>query len=114
MNLALTFDGGDITGVITASAAKHNISTITPADYRELGEVTNTAQAVVNNGVIVSLANGAVWTVTGTSYLSALDIAADASVTAPSGKTVSMTVDGTATAVKAGGSYSGAITLTVA
>jgi hypothetical protein len=114
MNLALTFDGGDITGVITASAAKHNISTITPADYRELGEVTNTAQAVVNNGVIVSLANGAVWTVTGTSYLSALDIAAAASVTAPSGKTVSMTVDGTATAVKAGGSYSGAITLTVA
>jgi hypothetical protein len=113
-NLVLTFDGSRIEGVISATSAVHAVSTITSAEYRQLGEVTNTAQAVVNNGVIVSLANGAVWTVTGTSYLSALDIAADASVTAPSGKTVSMTVDGTATAVKAGGSYSGAITLTVA
>ena len=40
----------------------------------ELGEVVNTAQPVVNNGVIVALKNGAVWTVAGTSYLSSLTI----------------------------------------
>ena len=32
----------------------------------ELGEVINTAQPVVNNGVIVTLKNGSVWNVAGT------------------------------------------------
>jgi hypothetical protein len=69
---------------------------------------------VVNNGVIVTLKNGARWTVTGTSYLSALSIGSDASVVAPSGKTVSLTVGGTAQSLTPGSSYTGAITLTVA
>ncbi|MFE2431044.1 hypothetical protein ACFXJ5_30420 [Streptomyces sp. NPDC059373] len=113
MNLVLTFDGAGIEGVISASASKHSVSTITKAEYLQIGEVTNTAQAVVNNGVIVGLKNGAEWTVTGTSYLSALSIGSDATVTAPSGKTVSLTVDGTATAITPGTSYTGALTLTV-
>ncbi|MFC7264372.1 hypothetical protein [Streptomyces lutosisoli] len=113
-NLVLTFDGSTVEGVISASAAKHSVSTITSAEYLQIGEVTNTAQAVVNNGVIVTLKNGADWTVTGTSYLSALTIASDASVTAPSGKTVTLTVGGTTTTITPGKSYTGALTLTVA
>ena len=113
-NLVLTFDGSGVEGVISATSTVHNVSTITSAQYREISEVTNTAQAVVNNGVIVTLKNGARWTVTGTSYLSALSIGSDASVVAPSGKTVSLTVGGTAQSLTPGSSYTGAITLTVA
>jgi hypothetical protein len=114
MNMVLAFDGSRIEGVISAGTALHNVSTITSAEYRELGEVTNTVHEVVNNGVIASLTNGSRWTVTGTSYLSSLDIAADASVVAPGGRTVSMTVDGVATDITPGSAYTGAIQLTVA
>ncbi|WP_406350347.1 hypothetical protein [Streptomyces sp. NBC_00658] len=113
-NLVLTFDASTVEGVISASATKHSVSTITVAEYREIGEVTNTAQAVVNNGVIVTLKNGATWTVAGTSYLSALTIGSGASVTAPAGRTVTLTVDGTATAITPGTTYTGSLTLTVA
>lgn len=63
--------------------------------------------------MIVQLNSGSAWTVTGTSYLTKLTVASDAAVKAPRGKSVTMTVDGTATEIAAGGSYSGAIVLTV-
>ena len=113
-NLVLTFTGSTVEGVLSASTAKHSVSTITSAEYREISEVTNTPSAVVNNGVIVNLGSGSTWTVTGTSYLSALTLASDASVVAPSGKTVTLTVGGTTMAIKAGSTYTGALTLTVA
>jgi len=112
-NLVLTFDGSRIEGVISATSAVHAVSTITSAEYRQLGEVTNTAQAAVNNGVIVTLGTGSSWKVTGTSHLTKLVLASDASVTAPRGKSVTLTVDGTATAITAGSTYSGALVLTV-
>ncbi|MGI5459974.1 hypothetical protein ACQEWB_43810 [Streptomyces sp. CA-249302] len=112
-NLTLSFTGSTVEGVISASTAKHSVSTITSTEYREISEVTNTPSAVVNNGVLVTLGAGSTWTVTGTSYLSSLTLASDASVTAPSGKTVTLTVDGTTTAIKAGSTYTGALTLTV-
>ncbi|WP_043680170.1 autotransporter outer membrane beta-barrel domain-containing protein [Streptomyces xylophagus] len=112
-NLVLSFTGSTVEGVISASTAAHAVSTITSAEYREISEVTNTPSAVVNNGVVVTLGAGSTWTVTGTSYLSALSLASDASVTAPSGKTVTLKVNGTTTAIKAGGTYTGALTLTV-
>ena len=112
-NLVLTFDGSRIEGVISATSAVHAVSTITSAEYRQLGEVTNTAQAAVNNGVIVTLGTGSSWKVTGTSHLTKLVLASGASVTAPRGKSVSLTVDGTATAITAGSTYSGALVLTV-
>ncbi|MEV6498424.1 hypothetical protein [Streptomyces prunicolor] len=112
-NLVLSFTGSTVEGVISASTAQHGVSTITSTEYREISEVTNTASAVVNNGVIVTLGSGSTWTVTGTSYLSALTLASDASVTAPTGKTVTLKVNGTTTAIKAGGSYTGALALTV-
>ncbi|MGW0947999.1 hypothetical protein ACWD4O_36360 [Streptomyces sp. NPDC002623] len=113
-NLNLTFTRSTVEGVISASTAKHSVSTITSAQYREISEVTNTPSAVVNNGVLVTLGAGSTWTVTGTSYLSALTLASTAAVTAPSGKTVTLTVNGTATAIQAGTTYTGALTLTVA
>jgi hypothetical protein len=52
--------------------------------------------------------------VTGTSYLSALSLDATSRVAGPRGRKVAMTVNGTATAITAGASYTGAIVLTVA
>ncbi|MHC3475186.1 hypothetical protein ACYF6T_41860 [Streptomyces sp. 7R007] len=113
-NLVLDFTRSTVRGVISATTTKHRVSTITMAQYRQISEVTNTPGPVVNNGVIVTLGSGSTWTVTGTSHLSALTLAADAAVKAPRGKTVTFTVDGTPTTLQAGRSYTGALTLTVA
>ncbi|MGI5452171.1 hypothetical protein ACQEWB_03080 [Streptomyces sp. CA-249302] len=112
-NMVLTFEDSKVEGVISATRAKHRVSSIDSSTYYELGIVTNTVQAAVNNGAIVQLNSGSAWTVTGTSYLTSLTLAADAAVKAPRGRSVKMTVDGTETAVAAGQSYTGAIVLTV-
>jgi len=67
-NLVLTFDFDDsrVKGVISASRTQHHVSTIDVSTFYELGEVTNTKQEAVNNGVIVQLGAGSAWTVTGT------------------------------------------------
>jgi hypothetical protein len=111
-NMVLTFDKADVTGVITATTAKHAKDTITAEDYKLLGEVTNTPCEAVNNGVIVSL-KGSTWTVTATSYLTALTIADGSAIKAPEGQTVTMTVNGVKKPVAAG-TYKGNIVLTVA
>jgi hypothetical protein len=113
LNMVLTFDHSSIDGVISAASTRHLVNPITAANYQDLGVVANTAAPVINNGVIVTLTNGAKWTVTGTSYLSKLSVGADASVTAPAGRTVSMTVNGNPTTIVPGGTYTGDINLTV-
>ncbi|WP_199854597.1 hypothetical protein [Streptomyces dioscori] len=113
-NLVLDFTRTTLKGVISATTTQHRVPTLTIAEYREISEVTNTVSPVVNNGVVVTLGSGSSWTVTGTSHLSALTLAADATVRAPRGKAVTLTVDGTPTAIEAGHSYTGALTLTVA
>ncbi|MEV7390753.1 MULTISPECIES: hypothetical protein [unclassified Streptomyces] len=113
-NMVLTFEGSSVEGVISATKAKHRVSSIDSSTFYELGIVTNTVQAAVNNGVVVQLNSGSTWTVTGTSYLTSLTLAADAAVKAPRGRTVKLTVDGTETAITAGSTYTGALTLTVA
>ncbi|MBZ5738855.1 hypothetical protein [Nocardioides mangrovi] len=112
-NMVLTFDGSDVDGVISASTTQHAQDTITAADYQQLGVVSNTVGNVVNNGVIVSLTGDSTWTVAGTSYLSSLTVGDDASVVAPSGKTVTLTVDGVETAIEPGQTYTGDLELTV-
>ena len=112
-NLVLTFDGSRITGALTASTTAHNQSTITAADYQQIGVVTNTASPVVNNGVVVDLTDNSTWTVTKTSYLSKLTVSADSSVRAPKGKVLSVTVDGVPTVITPGQTYTGAITVSV-
>uniref|UniRef100_A0AAU1ZSJ6 Uncharacterized protein n=1 Tax=Streptomyces sp. NBC_00093 TaxID=2975649 RepID=A0AAU1ZSJ6_9ACTN len=112
-NLTLTFTASTIEGAISASTTRHNVTTITSAQYREISEVTNTPSEVVNNGVLVTLDAGSTWTVTGTSYLSTLTLATDATVKPPTGKTLTLTVDGTETPLEQGKTYTGALTLTV-
>jgi hypothetical protein len=114
LNLVLNFASSQVAGVITATLAEHYADTIDSSNWWELGHVSNTAQAVINNGVIVALTDGSAWTVAGTSYLSALSLDATSRVAGPRGRKVAMTVDGTPTAITAGASYAGAIVLTVA
>lgn len=111
-NMALTFNNATITGVISASEAHHDITTITSEEYYELGNITNTPSPAINNGVIVTLDAGSTWTVAGTSHLTSLTIAEGAVITAPECNSVSMTVDGVETAIEAG-TYAGNLVLTV-
>jgi hypothetical protein len=108
-NLVLTLTGTHLDGVVSASATAHAINSIGASEYYELGRVTNTAQAAINNGVIVTIGSGSIWNVTGTSYLTSLTVDAGGAVRAGS-----MTVDGTATEIVAGATYTGAIVLTAA
>jgi len=108
-NLVLKFDNSTITGVITASTAKHPKDTISSEDYKFLGEVTNTPSAPVNNGVIVTLKHST-WTVTGLSYLTSLTLATDSAITAQNGAKLTMIVNGTPTPIKPG-LYEGTIVL---
>ena len=112
-NMGLTFKNATVMGVISASTTTNKYTdTITAAEYKWLGEVDNAVGPAVNNGVIVSLDADSAWTVTGTSYLTKLTIAAGAAIAAPMGHTVTMTVDGVGTPIAAG-TYTGAIVLTV-
>ncbi|MEU4236271.1 hypothetical protein [Actinoplanes sp. NPDC026619] len=112
-NLVLTLDGGSLAGRVTSAVSRHRVATITSADYQELGVVTDTPAAAVNNGALVALTGGADWTVTGTSYLTKLTLGAGSAVTAPHGRQLVMTVDGVRVNPRAGGTWSGAIVLAV-
>ena len=114
LNLVLHFAASQVTGVISASLAEHFVKVIDSSNWWELGHVSNTARPAINNGVIVTLADGSNWTVTGTSYLTALTLDATSTVTGSRGEKITMTVDGTPTAITSGGSYSGAIVLSAA
>ena len=114
LNMVLNFSGSRVSGVISSTLAEHSVDSIDSSNWWELGNVSNTPQAAVNNGAIVSLAGGSQWTVTGTSYLTSLTLDSTSSVSAAGfGKSVTMTVDGTTTAIKAGNTYTGAIILSL-
>ena len=57
-NLGLTFDDARIRGVISVVHRGARDQHDHRADYKYLGEVTNTPAAAVNNGVVVNLKNG--------------------------------------------------------
>jgi hypothetical protein len=109
MNMVLTFTKSKVEGVITSSTAKHLKSEISAADYKLMGEVTNTASAAINNGAVVTL-NDSTWTVTGPSYLTALTIGKGSKVEGANGAKLTMTVNGKAQAVK-NGTFKGAIVI---
>ena len=104
-NLSVSFQNVDYTGCITASVSKHRVEKVCKENCEELGEVINYPEAAINNGVIVSLDEKSVWTVTDTCYLTALTIAEGAVV-----KASSFTVDGEEKALVAG-EYTGKIVL---
>ena len=113
INLAVTLDRVQYTGRVTAVRSRHAVSVAAQEHYDQLGVVTNTPCPVVNNGVILTLGDGTAWTVTGDCYLSALHIAAGASVAGQDGRVVVMTVDGVETPV-AQGDYTGNIHICLA
>ena len=104
--MALTFDNTVVNGIISASKALHRVEKVCKENCEELGEVINTAQNVVNNGVIVTLKNGSVWNVAGTSYLSSLTIEEGSQVVG------TLTVDGAETELKPG-TYTGDLVVTI-
>ena len=90
-NLILTLDDSELTGIISSGWCEHDVDVIDrlmtadEEDYtgedglrygnrENLGQVTCYPAATVNNGVILSLVNGAVWNVTETSYVSVLNV----------------------------------------
>ena len=114
LNMVLNFSSSQATGVVASTLAEHLVGTINSGNWWELGNITNTPQAAINNGAIVSLTDGSQWTVTGTSYLTSLTLDNTSSVSASGfGKKVTMTVNGAATAIKPGNTYTGAIILSV-
>lgn len=112
-NLGLTLVATTITGIIS-SATQHyreGLTLIDESNRREMSNITQKAAPTVNNGVIVSLDRTSRWTVTGTSYITALELAPGAAVDAPEGKTLKVTLDGKAIDL-APGRFAGKLVLT--
>lgn len=103
-NLDLSFDNVQLAGVISASFAKHEKDELYPEDWQMIGVVENTVCPAVNNGVLLTMTNGSVWTVTGESYITRLEIDDSSSIQGI------MTVDGVATPIVPG-TYTGEICL---
>ncbi len=108
LNMALNFDNAEIIGVISSAKARHlqDELYINAEDYKLFGVLEHTPAPAVNNGVIVSLSGGSVWTVTGDSYLTSLSVEQGSVVEGV------VTVDGQAVDVSAGGTWQGNILVT--
>lgn len=94
INLVLTLDHVELEGVISASRAQHSVKKISGENRKEIYQVYDTPCPVVNNGVIVTLKNGTVWTVVGKSYISALHIDETSEIRTPDGCAVKLVVNG--------------------
>lgn len=105
MNMALNFDNAAVTGIISSASSDHlkDELYINEEDYKLLGVLENTPGPPVNNGVIVSLANGSVWNVTGESYLTSLSVDVGSIVNG------TVTVNGAPVDNSVGGSWTGDI-----
>lgn len=116
----VSFEKATITGAITTAKVINavgpdgeKITMTTPHLYMLIGEVKNIFGATnEKNGIEVSFDSDSRWVVDKTSYLTGLSIAGDNSITAPDGYSVSMTVDGVETQIRAG-AYNGNIVLMV-
>ncbi len=115
-NLSVTLESVKYSGAVTTGAQYHigyqSGDKIYPDKALDLGNVGVIAQGGFNNGLILKLTGDTVWTVTGTSYLTRLEITEGASVAASEGKKLICTVNGVETALKVG-SYTGEIVITV-
>ena len=113
-NVDISFKNAKVEGIISSATAAYRdgVTRIDKSNCEELGEITCTPAAPVNNGMIVSLDRHSEWTVTGKCYLTKLQLARGAVVKAPKGKKVRMTVDGVKTEITAG-IHTGKIVLTV-
>jgi hypothetical protein len=116
--MEITLQNTTLKGAITtaiAELAAHNTPTKTPskAMYYMIGEVKNIFQPTQEKyGLKVSVDGSSKWTIDQTSYLTGLEVANGATITAPQGFSLKMTVDGAEKPVQPG-SYTGKIVLYV-
>jgi hypothetical protein len=114
-DMTVTFEKATITGAITtATTSPSTGKEPTKETFRSIGDVKNTFGATADKyGLKVSLDGNSRWVVDKTSYLTGLTVAQGATLSAPKGFSVTLTVDGVRTPMKAG-AYTGKIELQVA
>ena len=114
-NLDVYLENATLNGAISAANAfyKEGLTRITKENCQELSNITQVPAQPVNNGVIVTVADGGVWNVTGPCWLTKLTILEGGTVAGAQGKVLTMTVDGVEKEV-APGTYTGLIQLTIA
>lgn len=108
--------GGISTATTTHATAANGtaLSFAHPELYYLVGDFTHQFAPLASSfGMTVSLDATSSWTVGKTSYLTRLTLASGATLAAPAGHRLTMTVNGIATPIRAGASYSGAIVLAV-
>lgn len=106
-NLELTLDNAQVTGLITATFAQHEKAELYPEDWQMIGVVENTPEPVINNGVLLTMENSAVWNVTGECYISALTMDESSTLNGD------LWVDGEKVDTANGGGWTGNIVVTV-
>lgn len=115
-NMLIELKNTRVEGIISSAAQSYRegVKVINQANRLELSNITQTAAPTVNNGVIVRMDRFSSWLVTGTSYITALELGENAIVKGAYGKKLVMTVDGVETPVEWGHSYYGKIVLSLA
>lgn len=109
-NLELTLVNASIVGLITSASAKYRdgVTIIDSTNCEEMSNVTCWASAPVNNGVILTMDANSKWTVTGTSYLTKLELAEGAVIQGKDGRRLHMYVNDVEMPVRPG-AYTGLV-----
>jgi hypothetical protein len=112
--MSLQLDHASLAGVVSTSTTAHVLgSEPTRETYREIGNVVNTPQPMgVDGGMDLAVGQGSRWTVTGTSYLTGLEIAEGAVIEGAGGRAVELRVNGRRQRLRAG-SWDGAIVISL-
>jgi hypothetical protein len=109
-------EGAALKGAISLTETRHidengdQNTYFTINEYYYLGHVENRNHRNGNSSLSVSLTDGAIWEVTGESYISSL-IVEDGAIVGSKRNTVVMTVDGVETPIQQGQLYEGAIVI---
>lgn len=111
-NLGVNMKKTSLTGKISSAlqAYRDGLAVITVENRHELCNITQWAAPTVNNGVVVTLDSESTWTVTGTCYITGLDMAEGSVVQAEEGKNLRVVVNGVETELTSG-VYKGTIEL---
>lgn len=113
-SLNLTFEKSSVTGAISsATAVPSSGQAPTRATYYLIGDVTNTlGESLDKHGVSVSIDGTSSWVVARSSYLTSLNVANGAMLSAPAGQTLTLWVNGVRKTLQPG-HYAGHIELAV-
>jgi hypothetical protein len=109
-DLNVTLESATLTGAITTATTAFQFELdglaaedVTAEQYYYIGQVQNTFTATDEDGALnLTLDASSSWVVDETSYLNSITIEDGASITAASGKNLTMLVDGVETAIAAG------------